>query len=197
MRNSRLIWIDDTWNPWMGCRKVSSACKFCYMHRILDGSVTNPNIVFKNTNTFNYPLKRKKGVKIFTCSMSDFFIEEADEWRDEVWEIIRKTPQHTYLILTKRPERIKENLPKNWSSVNFPHVWIGVTVEDQKSVDRIHYLDEFGCNVKWVSFEPLLSGVYLTEKELNILDWAVLGGESGNLTGKYQFRKTELSWFLA
>ncbi|MFV0572845.1 MAG: DUF5131 family protein [Xanthomarina gelatinilytica] len=197
MKNSNISWTKSTWNPWIGCRKVSKACKFCYMHRILEKGGSNPNTVVKSIGSFNAPLKWEKGRKIFTCSMSDFFIEEADKWREEIWEIIKQTRQHTYLILTKRPERIKDNLPNDWNSENYPHVWIGVTVEDQESVSRIHYLDEFGCNVKWVSFEPLLGEVYLTGKELSIIDWAVIGGESGNKKGKYQFRKSELSWFLS
>lgn len=197
MRKTSISWTNSTWNPWMGCRKVSSGCKYCYMHRIIDKNGNNPNTVFRNINSLNTPLNWTKGRKIFTCSMSDFFIEEADQWRDEAWEIIKQTSHHTYLILTKRPERIKEHLPKDWSSSNYSHVWIGVTVEDQKSVNRIHYLNEFECSVKWVSFEPLLGEVYLTSKELSIINWAVIGGESGNLTGKYQFRKTELSWFMS
>lgn len=197
MKRSSISWTDSTWNPWQGCIKVSSACKNCYMHRLKERSNINPSSIVKSDNSFNSPLIWRTGRRIFTCSMSDFFIEEADKWRDEAWEIIRKTTRHTYLILTKRPERIKSNLPKDWSSVNYPHVWIGVTVEEQGQLQRIHHLEEFGCNVKWVSFEPLLSEVYLTERELRIIDWAVLGGESGYQNGKYQFRKTELSWFLS
>lgn len=197
MEKSLISWTNSTWNPWTGCRKVSAGCKYCYMHRIKEGNGTNPDTVFKSTKSFRAPLNWKDGRKIFTCSMSDFFIEDADTWREEAWEVIKNTKQHTYLILTKRPERIKQCLPKDWSSKNYPHVWIGVTVEDQESVDRIHYLEDFNCSVKWVSFEPLIGQVYLTDRELKIIDWAVIGGESGNLEGKYKFRKTELSWFLS
>lgn len=195
--NSNISWTNSTWNPHMGCRKVSEACKYCYMHRILDKNGTDPKQVFRNNQEFDRPLKWSSGKKIFTCSMSDFFIEEADEWRDELWEIIKKTKQHTYLILTKRPERIKENLPKDWSKKNYPNVWLGITIENQKTLDRIHYLENIECSVKWVSFEPLLGEVYLSDREISIIDWAVLGGESGYETGKYRYRKTELSWFLS
>lgn len=194
---SAISWTNSTWNPWMGCQKVSEACKFCYMHRILEKNGSNPNTVVKTKGEFGKPLKWVKGRKIFTCSMSDFFIEEADEWREEAWDVIKNTQQHTYLILTKRPERIKENLPKNWCQELYSNVWLGVTVENEKHLDRIHILGDIPCEVKWVSFEPLLGEVYLTSKELSIIDWAVIGGESGNSSGKYQYRKTELSWFLS
>jgi len=197
MDNSRITWTNSTWNPWMGCQKVSPACKFCYMHRILDGDGTDPNKVFKTNAAFNKPLNWTTGRKIFTCSMSDFFIAEADQWRNRAWDIIKSTPQHTYLILTKRPERIKECLPLDWSPELYSHVWLGTTVESQNEVHRIHELGKVPCELRWVSFEPLLGPIFLSREELNIVDWAVIGGESGNLTGKYQFRKSELEWYLS
>ncbi|PQL90742.1 DUF5131 family protein [Apibacter adventoris] len=199
-RVSKISWTNSTWSPHEGCQKVSAGCKYCYMHRIID-SKGDPNCdsskVRKKEENFNAPLNWMVGKKIFTCSMSDFFIEEADEWRDELWKIIRKTPRHTYLILTKRPERIKDCLPKDWAPEFYSHVWLGVTVENQNEVHRIHTLGEIPCKLRWVSFEPLLSEIYLTDKEIDIIDWAVIGGESGHETGKYQYRKSELSWFLS
>lgn len=193
MRKSNISWTDSSWNPWFGCVKISEGCKNCYLHRIyLEGAET-----IRKTKTMQSPYKWKEGRKIFTCSMSDFFIENADEWRNEAWEVIKNTQQHTYLILTKRPERIKECLPDDWCKDNYSNVWLGVTVENQKSIHKIHQLGEIPCQLRWVSFEPLLDEVYLTEKELSIIDWAILGGESGNETGKYRYRKTELSWFLS
>lgn len=197
MKKSWISWTDSTWNPWMGCRKVTAACKFCYMHRILEKNGTDASVVVKQQHNFYDPTKWSSGKLIFTCSMSDFFIEEADEWRDEAWEVIKNTPQHTYLILTKRPERIKDCLPADWGPENYSHVWLGVTVENQETVSRIHELGKIKCQLKWVSFEPLLGEVYLTDEELSIVEWAVIGGESGNKAGKYTYRKTELSWFLS
>lgn len=198
-RHSSISWTKSTWNPHIGCRRVSEACKFCYMHRIIEGKGGNAKEVTKNQNLegFRKPLHWSEGRKIFTCSMSDFFIEEADEWRDELWEIIKQTPQHTYLILTKRPERIKDSLPNDWSKENYPNVWLGVTIEMQKHLTRIHYLENIECAVKWVSFEPLLGEVYLSQREMTIINWAVIGGESGYEKGKYRYRKSELSWFLS
>ena len=197
MDNSRITWTNSTWNPWMGCKKVSDACKFCYMHRILDGDGTNPNNVFKTGSKFDIPLRWSKGRRIFTCSMSDFFIAEADLWRPEAWEIIKRTPQHTYLILTKRPERINNCLPKDWGEEFYSHVWLGTTVESQNEVKRIHELANVRCELRWVSFEPLLGPIFLSKKEIDTIQWAVIGGESGGLTGKYKFRKSELEWYLS
>lgn len=189
---SKISWTDVTWNPWRGCTKVSAACKNCYMFRFYSNRGIDPKAIVKQERTFEKPLSLEKGEKIFTCSMSDFFHEEADQWRNDAWDIIKRTPHHTYLILTKRPERIKENLPDDWCRENYKHVWIGVTVESQNEVERIHYLEEFPCEVKWVSFEPLLGDIQLTERELKTINWGVIGGESGNAS---QARKTELSWY--
>jgi len=191
-KDSKISWTDKTWNPWRGCTKVSSACKFCYMFRSYSNRGIDPNQLVKQEWTFDKPIKMKKGEKIFTCSMSDWFHKDADQWRNDAWEIIKKTPHHTYLILTKRPERIKECLPEDWSKRNYSHVWLGVTVESQKEVHRIHTLSKIPCDIKWVSFEPLFSDIQLTQKELDVIDWAVIGGESGY---KNQVRKTELSWY--
>lgn len=189
---SKISWTDVTWNPWRGCTKVTAACKYCYMFRYYSNQGIDPNLVIRQDGVFHAPERWKKGTKIFTCSMSDFFHEKADEWRDEAWEVIRKTPHHTYLILTKRPERIKDHLPEDWCREKYAHVWLGVTVESQKEVHSIHTLGEIPCEIKWVSFEPLFSDIQLNQKELEVIQWAVLGGESGY---QKQVRKTELSWF--
>lgn len=105
-KKSKIQWTEATWNPIMGCKKISEGCKNCYLYRTearwgRDAS----NVRRTSDNTFYAPLKWKEPKVIFTCSMSDFFIEDGDEFRDEMWGIIRRTPYHTYQILTKRPER--------------------------------------------------------------------------------------------
>ena len=189
---SKISWTDVTWNPWRGCTKVSAACKNCYMFRLYANRGINPKLVVKQENVFDAPLKWRIGTKVFTCSMSDFFHQDADEWRGDAWEVIKKSPQHTYLILTKRPERIKDYLPEDWCREKYGHVWLGVTVESQDEVHRINTLGEIPCAVRWVSFEPLFSDVQLSQKELDKIQWAVIGGESEH---KDKVRKTELSWF--
>jgi protein gp37 len=113
---------------------------------------------------------------IFTCSWSDFFIERADPWREDAWDIIRRTPQHTYQILTKRPDRVKRHLPTGWP---FPNVWLGVSVENPRFYWRIQALREVACPVRFLSLEPLLGRLPLLP--LEGIAWVVVGGESGPL----------------
>ena len=191
MKNSKIQWTNATYNPWYGCKKVSLGCRNCYMFRDMVKFGKNPNTIMKSKTKFNEPIKWKVGKLIFTCSWSDWFIEEADEWRDEAWEVIRQTPQHTYQILTKRPERIKDHLPP-WFDEIADRVWIGVTVESQDYVERIKYLRDLPC-ITYVSFEPLIGPIQWNEN-MNELDWCIVGGESGNETGKYLYRPMELKW---
>src|SRR2546425_12201725 len=116
--NTNISWTNHTWNPWQGCRKVSPGCKHCYAERLVEDRMGRDfkEIRRSSLTTFNTPLRWKEKAFVFTCSISDFFIEEADAWRDEAWEIIRQTPYLTYQILTKRPERIEEHLP--WTCFN-------------------------------------------------------------------------------
>ena len=110
--NSTIEWTEGTWNPWHGCLKVSPGCAHCYMYRDKRRYGQNPTAVVRSKTAFDAPLKWKEPKTIFTCSWSDFFIAEADAWRKDAWEVIRRSPQHTYQILTKRPERISGHLPK-------------------------------------------------------------------------------------
>lgn len=190
MKNTKIQWADHTWNPWTGCDKVSAGCKFCYMFRGKEKYGEDPKVIFRNKAEFKSPLRTKYPSLFFTCSQSDWFVTEADEWRAEAWGIIKKTPQHTYQILTKRPERIKENLPHNFES--YKNVWMGVSVENQDYVSRLDYLQELPC-ITFASFEPLI-GPIQWNSSMNNLDWCIVGGESGNDFGKYRYRKMELSW---
>jgi len=109
-QNSSIQWTHSSWNPWTGCRKVSSGCKFCYMMRDKEIYGKDGTIVVRSKTTFNDPLKWKEPKLVFTSSWTDFFIEEGDQWRDEAWAIIKKCPHHIFQILTKRPERINDHL---------------------------------------------------------------------------------------
>ena len=183
---SAIEWTDATWNPWQGCHKVSAGCKHCYMFREKKQYGQNPAVVIRSKpHTFNMPLRLKTVARVFTCSWSDFFIEEADEWRLEAWDIIAKTPHLTYQILTKRPERMLDHIPYKWAlgqEPGWPNVWLGVSVEDQATADeRIPLLLQTPAAVRWVSAEPLLGPVdlraYLPPAS-PALDWVVTGGES-------------------
>lgn len=195
MIESKIQWTECTHNFWSGCKKVSAGCKFCYMYRLKDKHGDDGNVVRRAANsTFFKPYYDKVGKKIFTCSMSDFFIEEADQWRDEAWQVIRETPQHTWLILTKRPERVAQCLPKDWGE-GYSNVWLGVSVENQKHVDRIDIISKILCPVHFISAEPLLDYIDLKGK-LDDIDWVIIGGESGNDSGKHRYRACEAEWMM-
>jgi protein gp37 len=173
-RFSQIKWTQATWNPWHGCHKISPGCAHCYMFRDKVRYGQNPDTVVRGKTTFDLPLRWKDPKLIFTCSWSDFFIEEADSWRNEAWDIIRSTPRHQYQILTKRPERIASHLPKQWPLAN---VWLGVSVENQQFYRRISLLREVSAPVRFLSLEPLLAS--MPNLPLHGISWVIVGGESG------------------
>ena len=188
--NSKIQWTDATWNPWHGCTKVSPGCKYCYMFRDKERFKKDPTEVIRSAGKFNEPLNWGKhpvnnGMRIFTCSWSDFFIEDADAWREEAWQIIKETPQFTYQILTKRPERIKDCLPADWGE-GYPNVWLGVSIESPLVI--------IPAALRFISFEPLIGPISLFDHDVNGVQWAIIGGESGNENGKYKYRPCELHW---
>jgi protein gp37 len=173
-KTSAIEWTEATWNPWHGCLKVSPGCAHCYMYRDKLRYGQDPSEVLRSKSSFDAPTRWKQPRVIFTCSWSDFFIEQADEWRDDAWEIIRTTPQHTYQVLTKRPERIREHLPKGWP---FSNVWLGVSVENLRFYKRIEALVDIPAAIRFLSLEPLLAP--LPNLPLTGISWVVVGGESG------------------
>lgn len=203
-KNSKIDWTDHTWNPWQGCRKVSPGCANCYMYRDKKRYGQDPGTVIRSKQaTFNAPLKWKDPAKVFVCSWSDFFIEDADLWRDDAWNIIRRTPHLTYQILTKRPENIAARLPHDWPLNN---VWLGVTAENQEMADkRIPILLKTKAIIHFVSVEPMIGPVMLLPEWLlclsegqhmnivecghGLINWVICGGESGP-----NARKMNPSW---
>lgn len=191
-------WTHATWNPHYGCHKVSAGCKNCYMFRDVKRYGKDPNFVIRAKHaTFIAPLtwarnnKLVAGSRIFTCSWSDWFIEEADKFRNEEWDIIRNTPMFDYLILTKRPERIADHLPLDWGN-GYPNVWLGVSTENQEMYDkRVQYLANIPAVVKFISAEPLLGDINLHASIIDI-DWVITGGESDPENP----RKSNIYWFI-
>jgi protein gp37 len=173
-RISGIEWTEATWNPWHGCQKVSPGCAHCYMYREKRQYGQDPSSVVKSKTTFEAPLKWNRPKLVFTCSWSDFFIEEADTWREHAWEVIRRTPQHVYQILTKRPGRILGNLPSGWPWHN---VWLGVSVENPRFYWRIEVLSTIPSFVRFLSLEPLLAP--MPGLPLSGISWVIVGGESG------------------
>lgn len=191
MKNSAIEWCNHSWNPWRGCLKVSPGCKYCYMYRDQERYGNDPKkIIRAGRETFNSPLKWRDEAKVFTCSWSDFFIEQADAWRADAWEIIRNTPHLTYQILTKRPENIQERLPSDWGG-GYPNVWLGVSVETPVYLWRIDALSQIPSHIRFVSYEPALAAVDFSPY-ISVIDWLISGGESG-----YNPRRAESAWFVA
>jgi protein gp37 len=163
MAKTTIEWTDYTWNPWMGCHKASAGCKNCYMYREQTQYGRDPNVVVRSKTTFNAPTKWEAPALVFTCSWSDFFIEEADGWRAGAWDIIRRTPHLTYQILTKRLENVPDRLPKDWGN-GWPNVWLGVSAEDQPTADaRIPMLLQIPAAKHFISYEPALKPVDFME----------------------------------
>lgn len=185
-------WTLRTWNPFRGCKKISPGCANCYMFTEQYRYKLDPTVVTK-TKTWAQPKRWQKTLNgttkkemVFTCSWSDFFIEEGDQWREEIWKIIKETPNLIYQILTKRSKNIKDRLPKDWGE-GYDNVALGVSVENDKYLWRIDDLREIPCKWRFISAEPLLNSI----KSLNIenIHWVIVGGESGS-----GFRPMNLDW---
>jgi protein gp37 len=189
---SAIEWTDATWNPWRGCDKVSPGCAHCYMFAGQRQYGRDPSVVVRAADaTFLKPLSRKwraeaadiaqreqRRMRVFTCSWSDWFHETADPWREEAWDIVRQAEEsYDFQILTKRPERILDHLPPDWGD-GWPHVWLGVSIENRRFVHRAVQLGEVPAAVRFVSAEPLL-GPIADELDLRPIDWLIVGGESG------------------
>jgi protein gp37 len=193
MGYTKIAWTHKTWNPWIGCEHVSPGCDNCYMYTDMRRYGRNPEVVKRTSPaTFNQPLKwaRDASVRwIFTCSWSDFFISDADEWREDAWEIIRHTPELTYQILTKRPVLIPRRLPADWGD-GWRNCLLGVTVESREYLSRLDVLRKIPAAVRFISFEPLLDD--LGEIDLRGFQWAIIGGESSS-----KRRSCEVEWIYS
>jgi len=186
-RDSIISWTKDTHNFWLGCHHVSEGCDNCYADRIVTRMwKRNFNKPWLNEKTFDTPLKWEPSL-IFTCSMSDFFLNEADLWRPRAWDVIRRTPQHQWQILTKRPQRIKQCLPPDWGPSGYPNVWLGTSVESPNYYGRIKQLVEVPAAIHFLSLEPLLAD--LLGLPLDDIEWVIVGGESGS-----KFRPMQSEW---
>lgn len=182
MRTTKIEWTDKTWNPITGCSKKSTGCLHCYaevMTRRLKAmgqeKYANGFSVTLHERCLDEPLSWKSSHNIFVCSMGDIFHEEVPfEFVDKMFDIIKRTPQHRYQILTKRAERMKEYFATREITDN---VWLGVTVEAQSSRFRIDCLRNLRASVKFLSCEPLVED--LGDLDLTGIDWVIVGGESG------------------
>lgn len=166
--------IGIMWNPWHGCRKYSEGCDNCYMFYLDKQRDKDGGEIYKVKTNFNLPLKKdrqgnfkiKSGEEVRVCMTSDFFLEEADAWRDEVWDMIRIRSDVNFYLLTKRAKRIKKCLPWDWLD-GWNNVSINVTAENQKCAEeRIPILLDIPAKHKGVMVAPFIGEVSI-EKYLS------------------------------
>jgi protein gp37 len=213
---TKIEWTDATWNPVTGCSLVSKGCRYCYAAALAASRLKNhpsrkglakrnaagvaqfTGEVRFNEKWIDQPLRWRKPRRIFVCAHADLFHENVpDEWIDKVFAVMALCPQHTFQVLTKRPERMLAYLttdrreyliaaaqavvpgptPGIWPHLPLPNVWLGVSIEDQPTADtRIPYLLKTPAAVRFVSAEPLLGPVDLRSLEGGTL-W--IGGNRG------------------
>lgn len=195
MAETTIEWTDATWNPVAGCAVITPGCTNCYAMRMaarLDamGVPKYKGLTRKSGDRYVWtgkvrldeaalagPMSWRKPRRIFVNSMSDLFHEDVPaDFVARVWEVMRHTPHHTYQILTKRPERMRQVLAEI-NRVVLPNVWLGTSVEDAPVVSRLNDLRGTPAAIRFVSFEPLIGSV--ANANFEGIDWAIVGGESG------------------
>lgn len=175
--HSAIEWTEATWNPTSGCTKVSPGCDRCYAERIthrFPKSFPNGFALTLRPNALDIPLRWKRPRTIFVNSMSDLFhVAVPEEYIQLVFDVMRRTPHHTYQVLTKRAERLSRIAPRlPWPE----NVWMGVSVESPDFTWRVDYLRRVGAAVRFISAEPLLAP--LPNLNLEGIHWLIAGGES-------------------
>jgi len=188
--NSSIEWTDATWNPVTGCTKVSPGCKHCYAETFAERWRGVPGHPYEQgfdlrlwPERLTLPLQWKEPRMIFVNSMSDLFHKDVpDEYIQRVFNVMICADHHVFQILTKRSERMM-----TWTRAAFRnrviprHIWLGVSVENQDYVWRIHHLQEVPAQIRFLSLEPLLGPIRFKVSDLRGIHWAIVGGESGPL----------------
>ncbi|HFA50120.1 MAG TPA: phage Gp37/Gp68 family protein, partial [Bacteroidetes bacterium] len=179
---SSIEWTEMTWNPTTGCNKVSQGCKYCYaevMSRRLQAmgveKYANNFELTLHPDTLTIPYTWKKPKVVFVNSMSDLFHEKVPlAYIQDVFKVMNDLPQHIFQVLTKRGNLLYQyHKELNWTK----NIWMGVSVEDEKVLERVGYLKKTNAKIKFLSCEPLIAPL----PNLNIkgIDWVIVGGESG------------------
>ncbi len=142
--------LHDIWNPWHGCKKCSEGCQNCYMYYLDSLRDKDGSQIYRTKSGFKYPLSKnrdgsykvKSGEMLRVCMTSDFFLEEADPWRDEAWAIIKQRPDVKFYLLTKRPERVADHLPWDWGDG-----WENVILQDHHDLAVCYAMKEEMCQL--------------------------------------------------
>ena len=179
--------MHSNWNPWHGCIKCSEGCQNCYVYNLDRMRGKDAADIYRTKTGFRYPLSKDRagkyriqsGEMISVCMTSDFFLEEADGWRPEAWDIMRVRSDVIFLLLTKRPERVRSCLPADWGD-GWDNVFFNVTCENQRRADeRIPILLELPFKHKGLHSAPLLGplriGGYLDSGQI---EQVACGGEN-------------------
>lgn len=186
------------WNPWHGCHKISEGCLNCWMHNMDASYGRDGNVVSLSDNQILLMQKRSRdgsykvptGSLVFTGFSTDFFIEEADQWRHMAWSSIRLRRDCVFIILTKRPHRIKECLPDDWGDSGYPNVALAVSCENQKWTDiRVPQVMDIPCGSHIMYCAPLLECIDLSEPLKLGIDEIHVGGENS-----YNARPCRYEW---
>ncbi len=182
MAKSNIEWTEVTWNPTTGCTKISEGCRFCYAETMSRRLQAMGQPKYKNgfeltlhADTLTIPYTWKKPRIVFVNSMSDLFHKNIPlTYIQKVFRVMKDNHIHTFQVLTKRANILAQyNSLLDWA----PNIWMGVSVENQKVIERIDYLRKTGAFIKFLSLEPLIGPIH----NLNLynIDWVIVGGESG------------------
>ena len=187
------------WNLWHGCHKSSAGCKHCYVYRGDARREVDSSVVVRTKN-FDLPLRKKRngefkipsGTFVYTCFTSDFFVEDADKWRAEAWEMIRCRSDLHFMMITKRIDRFSDCLPDDWGD-GYDNVTICCTVENQACADyRLPIYRRAPIKHKIIICEPLLERIDLSTYAVGEwIEQIVAGGESG-----YEARPCDFEWVM-
>lgn len=186
------------WNLWHGCHKISAGCQNCYVYR-RDALYEKDSSLVHKTNNFNLPVKKdrqgnykiKSGEVLYTCFTSDFFVEEADEWRQEAWDMIRERSDVFFFMITKRIHRFYDCIPNDWGE-GYDNVQICCTVENQDRADyRLPIYMNAPIKHKQIVCEPCLGKIDLSNYLNDSIELLLAGGESGSLA-----RVCDYEWIL-
>jgi protein gp37 len=175
------------WNPWRGCHKKSEGCDNCYIHRANARKGINTDIIYK-TDEFYKPIEKdkkgnykiKSGQIVFVCFNSDFFVEEADQWRKEAWEMMKQRDDLHFLFLTKRIERFPIGLPDDYQD-GYDNVTICSTIENTiRAKERLSVFKKLPIKHKMITIQPMLESIDISEFLDETIECVVVGGESGS-----------------
>ncbi len=179
--------MHDIWNPWHGCTKISEGCQNCYMYFLDKQRGIDTSRVFRTQKGFDYPLQKdrygnykvRSGELIRVCMSSDFFVEEADEWRQDAWRIMKIRSDVKFFLLTKRPHRVLQCLPDDWGD-GWDNVFFNVTCENQRRADeRIPLLLSLPFKHKGIMTAPFIGPIEIDSfLATGAIEQVICGGEN-------------------